>query len=166
MTSQTKFEITRPNDGAHPISGIYDSVAPRGLALGAHPTDKTKFALADNDNFLGFLERDIISGGATLADRMFGRTSDTPVGFECPYAPGDDVTVRKAYEVEMEGSDYILLTGTGSISATTPVGETLAFLQGKLRVAQSGEVVNATLMAVLTDVITAGNLRIRVNVIN
>lgn len=159
----TKFEVTRRVEGKN-ISGIYDSAAPRGLGLGAHATDATKFNLAQHNTFLGVLTRDVKVGGLTLSDRVFGVTSDDPVGLESPFTAGQEVSLEKAQEAELEGADYLVLSGTGAISGSTAVGTSLSYLNGRLRQSQTGEIVNGVLTAQLPP-IDSGGVRIRVEFI-
>ena len=155
------FEITRPNDGArHSGLGIYNSVAPRGLALGASGTPDV-LALAQHNTFIGFLTRDVVAGGLSVSDRFFGRTSASPVGLEAPFAPGDPVSLEKAYEIEVEGADYLLPSGTGAITGATTIPQSCSFINGRLRITQSGEVANALLTAVALPPLNAGAVRCR-----
>lgn len=147
VTPVSKFDITRRNNGAGNASGIYDAVAPRGLALGGHPTDATKFTLAESNNFVGVLTRDITLTGLTLEDRMFGRTSDDPVGLEAPFTAGDPVSVEKPEEMELEGYDLFIQSGTGAITTATTIPQKLGYFGGRLRISQSGEDVNFHLTA-------------------
>ena len=154
------FEITRPNDGArHAGLGVYQSVAPRGLALGASGTPDV-LALAEHDSFIGHLTRDVTAAGLSVSDRFFGRTSSSPVGLESPCAAGDPVSLEKAYEIEVEGSDY-LYSGTGQIDNNTAIPQACSFKAGKLRIAQSGEVVHYLLTAVALTPLNAGAVRCR-----
>ena len=155
------FEITRPHDGArHSGLGVYNSVAPRGLALGASGTPDV-LALAQHNTFIGHLTRDVVAGGLTVSDRFFGRTSDSPVGLEAPFAPGDPVSLERALEIEVEGSDYLLPSGTGAITGATVVPQSCSFLNGRLRLAQSGEVVHYLLTATGLTPVVAGAVRCR-----
>ncbi len=142
VTPASKFDITRRDNGAGNASGIYDAVAPRGLALGAHATDPTKFDLAQSNNFIGVLTRDVTAAGLSLADRMFGRTSDDPVGLEGPFTAGEPVSVEKPHEMELEGYDLFIQSGTGAITTSTAIPQKLSYFNGRLRISQSGEDVN------------------------
>ncbi len=147
LTPVSKFDITRRNQGASNASNIFDVAAPRGLALGAHATEPDRFTLADHSNFIGHLTRDVVAGGLSVNDRFFGRTSADPVGLEAPFTPGDPVSVEKAEEIELEGADYLWLSGSGSVSTSTTIPQKMSFLQGRLRISQSGEDVNYYLTA-------------------
>lgn len=162
MTPNSTFDVLRRSNGSGNASGIYDSAAARGVGLGAHPTDSTRFALAEHNSFIGVLTRDVSATGLSLADRVFGRTSDTPVGLEAPFIAGKEVSVEKPEEMELEGSDYILLTGTGALSSATTIPQKLSYLQGRLRITQSGEDVNFYLTANNLPATDGSSLRIRV----
>lgn len=167
MRPASKFDITRADDGARHASNVYDSAAPRGLGLGVHPFDETKFFAATHNNFIGFLKRDVVVGGLTLADRVFGRTSASPVGPEGPFTAGEEVTVEKAHEIEAEGYDYLWLSGTGSIDTNTALPQAMSMHYGRWRKTQSGENVNGYLTAnnlTLHDA-DAGVLRVRIEVL-
>ena len=125
--------------------GVGTVTAPRGLALGAHATDGESFALGQHNNFLGVLTRRVIVGGLTVVDRVFGVTSATPVGLESPFTDGLEVTVEKIEELELE-TPY-LYSGTGQIDTNTAVPSNLSIKDGRWRVSQTGEIVNATLSA-------------------
>lgn len=127
----TKFEILRAYAGFQ-ASRKYASAAVRGTPLGAHATDGESFALAGPKNFMGFLERDCTVEGPTLADHIY------PGRLELPYKAGYEVSVIKASEFEAEGTDYLLLSGTGYLSSTTAVGTPITVENGKLRVAVLG----------------------------
>ena len=171
MTPTSLFEVLRKRPQLN-ASGKYTNAslaaggtgtitAVRGLALGAHATDPESFDLANHNNFIGVLTRRVIVGGLSLADRVFGVTSATPVGLESPFTDGLEVTVERAEEIECEGADY-LYSGTGIIvTGSTPGATNLSYKDGKLRITQSGENVNALLTANNLTPMTAGNLRIR-----
>lgn len=145
MTPSSPFEITRRGKSIN-ASGKYAIAADRGIALGAHLTDESSFDLAQGQNFVGFLTRRVVVGGLSITDRFFGVTSATPVGVEAPFTAGEEVTVEKALEVECEGPAYIY-SGTGGILTGTALPQSLSFKDGKIRVAQAGEVVLAMLTA-------------------
>lgn len=160
MEPSSLFEITR-RDPSINASAKYPSDAVRGFALGADGIDPESFAAAQHNNFIGHLTRRVVTGGLSIVDRVFGVTSDTPVGVEAPFTTGQEVTVEKAHEIECEGSDYLVLSGTGAISNATPVPSNLSFKDGKLRLSQAGELVNYLLTANNLTPNTAGNLRLR-----
>jgi hypothetical protein len=157
MTPTSKFEILRRKTPLN-ASAIFQSptfisapvgteTAVRGLALGAHKTNPEQFDLAAGNSFIGHLTRRVVQGGLTLSDRVFGVTSAAPVGLESPFSDGDAVTVERAEEIECEGPNYLMLSGTGAVSSGTTVPQSLSFFTGRLRVAQAGDVVVYTLTA-------------------
>ena len=160
MEPTSLFEITR-RDPSMNASAKYADAAKRGFALGDHATDPESFDVAQHNNFVGHLTRNVNVGGLTLTDRVFGVTSDTPVGVEAPFTAGQEVSLEKAREIECEGSDYLVLSGTGALSNATAVPSNLSFKDGKLRLSQNGELVNYTLTANNLTPNTDGNLRIR-----
>ena len=167
MTPTSPFEITRRDTSVNasatftPAQG-FDPV-PRGFALGAHATDSTKFDVAQHNTFIGHLTRFMRVGGLTLTDRVFGVTSETPVGVEAPFIAGQECTVEKAKEIEAEGSAYLVQSGTGAITSGTAVGTNLSFYNGYLRCSQEGEVPNYILTAhlVASGQGSAGDIRVR-----
>jgi len=170
MTPNTQFEILRRKpwlnasanfSSSQLASGVSGTeTAARGLALGPHATDGEQFSLAAGNGFIGHLTRKVVIGGLTLSDRVFGVTSATPVGLESPFSDGLEVTVEKAEEIECEGSTY-LYSGTGQITSQTTVPQQLSFINGQLRIAQSGETAFYSLTANNLTAAVAGNLRIR-----
>lgn len=158
----TTFEIRRAIAG-YQASGVLDTAAVRGTPLGAHATVDGKFVLAGTasapaatgSNFVGFLERDCVVGGPTLPDHVY------PNRIELPYTAGFEVSVIKAAEVEVEGGDRLLITGTGSLSTNTVVGTKITFREGKFAAAQSGETVYGTVSANNLTPATENALRMR-----
>ena len=158
MNATSPFEIIR-RDPALSLGGQFISAylaansgtgaqvagtetAPRGLALGAHATDENQLAPAGPKNFLGFLTRRVVVGGLSLADRVFGVTSATPVGTESPFTDGLEVTAELAKTVEAEGTSYLLTSGTGALTTSTAVGALISFApdnSGRFYAAQAGD---------------------------
>ena len=168
MNPTSPFEITRRDPSINasaaftPAQG-FDPV-PRGFALGAHATDPTLFDVAQHNTFLGHMTRIMRVGGLTITDRFFGVTSETPVGVESPFIAGQECTLEKAKEIELEGSAYLVQSGVGAITSQTAVGSPLSFKDGYLRQTQNGEIPNYVLTGHLTataDGVAAGALRIR-----
>jgi hypothetical protein len=125
------------NSGTGGVAGTLTAV--RGLALGAHATDGESLDLAGANSYIGNLTRRVVVGGAQLQDRVFGPVSAVPVGVEFPFPDGAEVTVEVPKTIEAEGSDYLVLSGTGAITNGTAVGAKLSFSSGKLYVAQTGD---------------------------
>ena len=165
MSATSPFEITRRDPSINasakftPPAG-FDPV-PRGFALGAHATDPESFDLAQHNTFIGHLTRFVRVGGLTLTDRVFGVTSDTPVGVESPFTAGQEVSVEKAKEIEAEGSAYLNNSGVRALANNTPVGTALNFYNGLLGIAQADEQINYRLTANNLTPNVSGALRIR-----
>lgn len=172
MNPTSLFEILRRKPGLN-ASGKFASsqlntaaagteTAPRGLALGAHATDAESLDLAQGQsgNYVGHLTRRVVVGGLTLADRVFGVTSATPVGLESPFQDGLEVTVERPEEFEAEGPSY-LYSGTGMLTSSTAIGAAISFKNGLIYAAQSGDQVYYTVSAKGLTPMTAGNLRFR-----
>lgn len=160
MKPSSLFEITRRNPGIN-ASATFASAAVRGLGVGAHATDPAAFDLAQHNTFIGHLTRRVTVGGLTVTDRVFGVTSDVPVGVEAPFVAGQEVSAEKALEIEVEGSDYMVTSGTGAITGSTAVGTSASYCNGKLRATQTGELVNYVLTANNLTPSETGNLRCR-----
>lgn len=149
--SERTFEITRRYFG-DPVSGKFtlpdSNPKLRGIPLGPHATLDETFDLADPGKFIGFLTRDVTTDGATITE-LHLPTDD----LELPYKSGGEVAVEKADEFEAEGTDFLVLSGTGAISNATAVGTLIEPSAGKWRVAQNPEdgvyrIVKANLPAV------------------
>lgn len=157
----SNFEIRRKYPGMH-ISRIFDSTGVRGLALGPDPSDSTKAVVADGDQFLGFLTRDVTTDGPVLADHVY------PGRLELPFKSGSEVSLEKADEVEVEGeagnAGLLVTSGTGAITTGSTVGTALSFSGGKLYAAQGSDQVFYRLSAQLTPV-NGGAVRIRAEVV-
>jgi len=149
------FDIVRKWEGIENVSGQVDTAAVRGLAMARHATDPTKIIPCSGENFIGHLLRDVVDGGATLEQEVF------PTGLEFPYTTGEQASCRDARAIEAEGTDLIDDSGTGDIDENTAVGTKISFINGKLYVAQAGDVVYYTLEAQLTPQIAANTFRIR-----
>jgi len=177
MTPTSKFEVLRKKQGVLNASAKFASsqiltaaagteTAVRGLALGQHPTDPDSFTLANGQSFLGHLTRRVTIGGLTLSDRVFGVTSATPVGLESPNKDGDAMSLERAEEIECEGPNYIMTSGTGAITSGTTVPQNLSFTTGRLRIAQAGENVVYTLTANNLTPTDDGNNDLRIRAVS
>jgi len=157
----SQFEIRRPYRGDH-ISRKIANAAARGIAYGSHASDPASADLAGGTNFLGFVTRDVVAGGPVLADHVF------PGRLELPFTAGDECSLCKADEIEVEGDlnngGMLTTSGTGAITGGSSVGAALSFNNGKLRAAQGGDQVFYRLSAQLTPE-TVGNVRIRAEII-
>lgn len=161
------FDITIPDESA-PESKIYDSAAPRGLGMGAHATDPDKFGLAEHNNFNGMLLRDVETQASRdahlLQDIEFGRTSSVPTPATLPYLAGNAVSSKRAKQVECEGVDLLVLSGTGALDTNTAVPSNVSMFHGRWRITQSGEQINGTLAANNLGASDGSSLRVRIDV--
>lgn len=136
--------------------------AVRGLALGAHATDGESLDLAGGNSFIGHLTRRVVVGGLSNFERAIGSViSSTPAGLESPFVDGLEVSVEIAQTIEVEGGDYLVLSGTGALDTSTAVGAKLSFSSGKLYVAQGGDTPFYLLTANNLDSTDGSSLRIR-----
>lgn len=153
----SNFEIRREHPGKN-ISRVFESTGSRGLALGPHASDVTKAIVADGDQFLGFLTRDVTADGAVLADHVY------PGRLELPFKSGGEVALEKADEIEVEGeagnAGLLITSGTGAIATNTAVGTALSFSAGKLYQAQGADQVFYRLSGQITP-LNGGTVRIR-----
>jgi len=132
-----KFVIRRNVLGT--ISGLLPAATamPMGTALAYSAKDpatgENTFALATG-KFNGFVNRDVrLTAGLTDTEHLRG------YGLETPYEAGKSGSIELAKEVEVEGDEFILGSGTGEITAATAVATKLSFVGGKFRVAQSAD---------------------------
>lgn len=158
-----KFYIRRssPND---PISGILPTsaeaagtvVAPVGTAYKiaskatadyGYASDQDSgintFALADGTSLAGFVTKEVrVGAGLSDTEIAFGLPTTYPSGeIATPFEPGKAATVVEALDVEAESPDNVnaVVSSTGAIAANTAAGTKLSFVDGKFRVAQSGD---------------------------
>lgn len=127
----SQFEIRRRSPSQN-ISINLDFAASRGTPIMRDTTTPTKGALA-NGACLGFLTRDVQSGGPSVIERagLWGPRLEQPDGF-------GEVTLELAEAVECEG-DFVLTSGTGALASNTAIGTLLSFKNGKFYVAQSSD---------------------------
>lgn len=153
-----KFEVIRHAD-APPISILIDFEASAGMAItrdtGASASDRPKGVLA-NTAAIGFLKRFIVNGGPPLTERA----DLWPGHAELPDAMGGMTTLDPLYEAyEAEGEEFLLLSGTGKLQASTPVGTLISFKNGKAYIAQSGDVPQYKLGGIMTTTVDDGAVR-------
>jgi hypothetical protein len=130
--------------------------------MGQKLDDPDSFVPATGTNFIGHVTRDVTTDGPTLEDRVFGRTSTTPVPLNEPFKAGNEVTVRQHEEIEVEGTDLVQTSGTGGITAITTPGTKLSLNAGRFYQAQTGDHVFYLLTANNLPDTTGGTTRIRV----
>jgi hypothetical protein len=113
------------------------SALPLGTAVGQDTSDYTRAVVADttgsNLKFSGFLSQPTKDGGPDLGDLTW------PDKFTQPVAVNGQVTLDRFAEIEAEGTDFLVQSGTGALAANTPAGTLLAFVGGKLRIAQPND---------------------------
>lgn len=155
------FEGRRAYPGQN-ISVKIPFAAVRGKAIMRDTTNPDRGALATG-TALGFLARDVVVGGPSVTDRA----QVFPGRLELQDAVDGQCSLEHFDEVEVEGSDYILLSGTGAIAANTTRGTKLAFSSGKFYQAQNGDepqfllADNSGLANTGLTVEVQGNIRIR-----
>lgn len=133
----------------------------RGTALAQHPSDPDQAILANDDRaFLGFVTRDVTLEGATLADSVF------PGRIETPFKSGSSVGIDSgALEVEVEGADIAMTSGSRAVSGSTAVGTLLSFQDGRVATATSNKLAYFQLAAQVTPVDSANTFRLRLRYI-
>jgi hypothetical protein len=144
--------------------------APRYSLVGRLSTDPTQAAPGYSNggvqNCVGITERKVDATGLTITDLTL-LDSEAASGLS---PSRDDIPVKVGYEVgilplpdriEYEGGDYLMLSGTGALSASTPFGTECEAFNGRLRVTQgSGTGLYTVEDAALTPE-DAGAVRIR-----
>ncbi len=149
------------------MSGLFAVAAiPRGVALGIDPTNPRSFVLAQPTNFIGHVTRDVRAADAAieLQEALLGeRLSDEIVMPELPFKLGTMVSVNHGRRLEVEGSDFILDSGTGLITSATALRSPLTFKDGKFAVAQANQDIYYRLSAIVTDTVVENALRIMVD---
>lgn len=142
MSDNVKFQLTQRQFGAEIENRILDAPedvtslpAGIGLAQSAAAEDGDYCLLAQGTlAFMGHLTRDIDETGDTIADHVFAGRLERPFKF------GASVGIEAAIEIEAEGEDHLLLTGTGAITDALTAGTALlSFKDGKLYIAQEGD---------------------------
>lgn len=151
------FEITREYPG-NPRSLLIDFECLRGVAVMQDATDPSKGALASG-RLEGFVTRPVVENAPALADIVF------PGRGPLPFTKGHEAQVVLADEVEMEGTDYIVESGTGALAAVSALGKKITPYLGKWRETQNGEVPFFQVQAVLTAVNTGNSFRLRATAI-
>jgi hypothetical protein len=152
-----KFEIRRASP--HDLTGgKYASAAPRGTPVG-QGADTETLALAGATNFLGFLRDDVTVAGPTLEHHFWPNQTEMPV------KAGTYCTVERADEIDVEGGDFLVISGTGQLASNTAVGTQLGLVSGKWRVKQSGDEAFGMLAAQLTPE-TESAVRLRIEILH
>lgn len=162
----SKFEIVRPEPDSKrnvsikvPVALLTGGILPRGTFLmrdTADTADPKQAALA-TALAIGCLTRDVLTSGVSVIERA----GVFPGRLEQADQADQQCSLRPLPEaIEVEGSDYIILSGagTGYIDANTAINTALSFLNGKIRVAQTNDVKVYNLSGKPTAE-TSGNIR-------
>jgi hypothetical protein len=137
----------------NPVYGV--AIWPRGTALGPHATLPENADLADGQNWLGFVDRDVTPSGPVLGDSVY------PNRLELPYTLGGYVSIEKADEVEAEGPTFLLTSGVGALTNLTAVDTPVSFDGGRFYAAQGSDQKWFRVSANNLTPVIAGNLRMR-----
>jgi len=131
-TTAANFSVTRAENGAV-VSGLITVCAPRGAIYEQKFDAQGNPLLIPANGKRGFhLERDIVNR-VPLEDVVFLRD------FVHPALNNTTVSARKVEEAQAEDADLVLLSGTGAISAATPLDTPLSTFQGKYYLQQDGD---------------------------
>lgn len=142
-----KVEFLEPLHNEY-IHGSINTPYPKGM--GFQVDDPVAGTLKLCTGQAGFqLQRDMVSAADWNAEQI-SRSVGLGSYFEPPYLVSGTVACRRVTRMEIEGSDVLLTSGTGSLSGTTAVDTALGYFAGKLRVAQSGNETAFILRAQLT----------------
>jgi hypothetical protein len=156
------FRVRRRFDGQS-ISGLVAFTAPLGLFVTQHPT--TANTLIKASGVKGFnLTRDIKTQAEVEAQLILDNAFPKGAPVIQPQIVGGAASASKTLEIEAEGADLLLLSGTGAISSGTAAGTELSTNLGRLAVKQSGQEVAAILRKQLTPIDSANTVRIQADV--
>lgn len=147
----SNFQIRRLSPHSR-VSINIPFAAPRGTAIQVDTTTPANGALATAD-YVGFLTRDVVAS-LDVSERAIW-----PGRLELPTLVGEQATLERADAIEVEGADYIVLSGTGAITGGTTLGTELSFAGGKLRQKQASDRAIFKLREFVTP-LTGGNLRL------
>lgn len=148
--ANSDFQIRRPSPH-EARSLVIPSAMTRWTAVQIDTTTPANAAVAAG-NFVGFCSYEVTDDGPAITDFMW-----PPGQLEPEVKTGQTVTIIDADEIECEGTDYILLSGTGALSASSAEGTALSFVGGKFREKQSSDTAYFTLTAVSTTVVNSEN---------
>lgn len=166
--SNSKFEVRRNGQGT--ISGLLPAIAvPIGTAFmyGAKDPDtgENTFQLAQG-RADGFVTKDVRTtegmSDTELANEAVGLMAGDGGDFQGHFVAGKSGSIELPRELEVEGDDYVMGSGTGAITTGTAVDSKLSFRNGKFTVAQSGERAQYRLVKQMTAQVTSGATRIYV----
>jgi len=153
-----EFEVIR-RSASPEISLKMPVDAVRGLAIMRDTSDSAvdrPQGQAANGACIGFLKRDVVTGGPTTLERA----EVFPGRAENPDTTGGQVTLDAPYDAfEAEGTTYLITSGTGALTTGTALNTNISFKNGKAYQAQSGDVAQYKLSAIMPTVVNAGALR-------
>lgn len=129
VTRAVPYAIVSGSIASAAIAGVHVATKDSTVAAGhTSQAQNQQFELATGKK--GYvLERNVVAA-RSLESQIFADDS-----ILSPVLVGAQVEAREIQEGEFEGEDFLLLTGTGAISATTPIGTELTTSGGKLAVA-------------------------------
>jgi hypothetical protein len=121
------------------------SACSRGAAFGQATPGHRASAVAAGNNFLGFVDKEIVASPRPLANYVFGlNAAETDGILETPYLEGDLVRLVDCDVIEVEtGSGFLKTSSTGALSTSTAVGVGIGFdTDGKFMVAQAEQAIH------------------------
>lgn len=135
-----------------PVNSLLTAAAAavRGVAFQESATAGTAELADGTKPIAGFMTRDSVVGGPVLGDIVY------PGRLELPFATGEEGTFEFAEEVELEGSQFVDASLTGSNALKVGV----MFTAGKAALATSTHFVEFMLVENMTPEVV-GNVRVR-----
>lgn len=103
----------------------------------------------------GFVTRDVVVGGPVLGDHIY------PGRIDLPFTAAQEASFEMPESFEAEGADFFQVGGTGPVVAGTALQTELAFVLGKLRIAQTADIVEYVIVEQQTAKNAANSFRIR-----
>lgn len=153
-----KFEITRQQRGSDPVEGPVTSAMVEGFAVAYKSDGSGELVAAGPNDFVGFMARPVVSGGATLEQRVFQD------GLPYPFKVGARAIARDCDEFEAEqGGGTMLESGGDSLSGSTPVGTFITVTNGLLQLYDATAQETAYFRVIKNDVTAkdGGTFRLR-----
>ena len=130
----SSFFVTR-RATTETIHGVLNAYAYHGMGVQYDPSDPANLILAETTT--GFqLDRDVVDADMIISvfeHSQFPRHQIPPQEVK-----GAVVSARRAIEIEVEGPDYLTLSGTGTLASAT-AGQELGYKGGRFRAIQSGD---------------------------
>lgn len=153
------YMVRRPGP-SEPRSLIIDFACAKGTAIQHSATDSTKGIHCYGHGFLGFTTQKVSADGPQTQLEYMAAIPNYYLDTDA--ITGSAVTLEDPLEVELEGADLVMQSGTNAISDATAVQTPLSFEEGKVCVAESGVETLYNLVAILTAE-TTGELRILIS---